>query len=142
VRTIETRLVLDTNTLISRMLMPSGVAARAVDKALSEGVLLVSEESLAELAEVLSRPKFDRYFSMSDRREFLGQLGAVVRLIPIHHRVRVCRDPDDDIFLHVGLNGDAKYLITGDLDLLVLRESFSQKHGLLILSPAEYLFTV
>lgn len=58
-RTAETRLVLDTNTLISRMLVPRGTAGRAVDKALAEGVLLASEETLTELAEVLCRPKFN-----------------------------------------------------------------------------------
>ncbi|TVQ74010.1 MAG: hypothetical protein EA372_03785, partial [Chromatiaceae bacterium] len=36
-RTEETRLVLDTNTLISRMLVPQGTAGRAVDKALAQG---------------------------------------------------------------------------------------------------------
>ena len=34
----ECRLVLDTNTLISRMLLPPGVAGRAMDKALSSWV--------------------------------------------------------------------------------------------------------
>ena len=55
----ESRWVLDTNTLISRLLVPTGVAGRAVDAALARGVLLVSDETLAELAEVLARPKFE-----------------------------------------------------------------------------------
>ena len=138
-RAVETRLVLDTNTLISRMLMPGGTAGRAVDKALAKGVLLVSEESLKELTEVLARSKFDRYVSLSDRRRFLRSLGGVVRVVPIRHRIQVCRDPSDDILIHVALNGEAKFLITGDQDLLVLRDSFKKSHGLQILSPAEYL---
>jgi len=135
----ECRLVLDTNTLISRMLLPQGIAAQAVDKALRAGTLLASEETLAELAEVLARPKFDRYLSPSERQQFFRLLGGVVRIVPILHRIQVCRDPKDDQFLHVALNGEARWLVTGDRDLLVLAPSFRQSHGLCIASPAEYL---
>lgn len=138
-RVAECRLVLDTNTLISRMLLPRGVAGRAVDKALAAGTLLASDETLAELADVLSRPKFDRYVSLSERQQFLRMLGSVMRIIPIQHRIQVCRDPKDDMLLHVALNGDARWLITGDQDLLVLANGFQQSHGLRIASPAEYL---
>lgn len=135
----ECRLVLDTNTLISRMLLPQGVAGRAVDKALGAGTLLASEETFTELAEVLARPKFDRYASPAERQQFLSLLGSVVRIIPIHHRVVICRDPKDDMLLHVALNGEARWLITGDQDLLVLAPGFLKSHGLHIASPAEYL---
>lgn len=138
----EVRLVLDTNTLISRMLMPQGTAGRAVDKALNEGLILVSDDTLTELASVIARPKFDKYVSQADRRQFLSLLGGVARLIPIHHRVQVCRDPKDDMLLHVALNGEAQYLITGDQDLLVLGSSFRQSHGLHILSPGDYLGSI
>lgn len=43
------------------------------------------------------------------------------------------------MLLHVALNGEAQYLITGDQDLLVLGSSFLQSHGLHILSPGDYL---
>ena len=49
------RFVVDTNVLVSRLLVPSSTAARAVDQALAHGNLLGSEETLAELAEVLAR---------------------------------------------------------------------------------------
>lgn len=135
----EHRLVLDTNTLISRMLLPKGVAGRAVDKALESGVLLMSEETLAELVAVLNRPKFDRYVSLEDRRQFLRLLGGVARIVPIHHRITACRDPKDDMLLHVALNGEAQALITGDQDLLVLADEFLRSHKLNIISPTAYL---
>jgi predicted nucleic acid-binding protein len=47
-------LVLDTNLWISRLLMPTGTAAQAVDHALTWGTPLMSEETLSELVEVLS----------------------------------------------------------------------------------------
>jgi putative PIN family toxin of toxin-antitoxin system len=133
------RLVLDTNTLVSRLLLPGGVAGRAVDKALSVGILLASEATLTELAEVLSRPKFDRYVSIEERRQFLFLLGGIVRVIPIRRQVRICRDPKDDMLLDVALNGEAQCLITGDRDLLALDAGFRQSHGLDILNPTDYL---
>ena len=82
-RIVERRIVLDTNVLISRLLLPHGISGRAVDKALSWGVMLVSDETLAELADVLARPKFDRYVSRADRQQFLRLLGGVARKIRI-----------------------------------------------------------
>jgi putative PIN family toxin of toxin-antitoxin system len=131
----EKRWVLDTNVLISRLLMPGGVAARAVDRALVEGVLLVSDATLAELVDVLARPKFDRYVSIADRQRFIHLLGGVARRVPITHQLTICRDPRDDMFLHVALNGEADAIVTGDADLLVLHPF----HGIDILSPADFL---
>jgi putative PIN family toxin of toxin-antitoxin system len=139
---VRRRLVLDTNTLVSRMLLPAGVAGRAVDKALAEGILLASEATLTELSEVLSRPKFDRYVSIAERRQFLLLLGGIVRVIPIRQRVRICRDPKDDMLLDVAINGEAQYLMTGDRDLLALDADFRQSHGFAILAPADYLARV
>ncbi len=73
----EHRWVLDANTLVSRLLMPGGTATRAVDHALALGVPLVSNDTLAELADVLSRPRFDRYVSLAERQHFLVLLGGV-----------------------------------------------------------------
>lgn len=131
----EKRWVIDTNVLIARLLIPNGVPARAVDRALNEGVLLVSDETLAEIVEVLSRPKFDRYVSVADRQHFLELLGGVARRVPVTHQMAICRDPRDDKFLHVALNGEADALVTGDADLLVLHPL----HGIEILSPADFL---
>ncbi len=130
----ERRWVLDTNTLISRLLLPTGTAGRAVDHALALGVLLVSDDTLDELARVLSRPKFDRCVTLAERQRFIQLLGGVARRVPITHRVQACRDPKDDIFLHVALNGEAEAIVTGDRDLLVL-DPF---HGVRILGPADF----
>jgi uncharacterized protein len=53
--------VLDTHLLVSRLLVPSCTAAKAVDHALERGIFLVSEATLQELVTVLARSKFDPY---------------------------------------------------------------------------------
>jgi len=128
-------LVLDTNLWISRLLMPTGTTAHAVDRALTWGVPLMSEETLSELVGVLSRPKFDKYVSPSDRQHFIRLLGGIVRMVPITHRITACRDPKDDKFLHIALNSGAKLILTGDDDLLALHPF----HGVNIISPATFL---
>jgi putative PIN family toxin of toxin-antitoxin system len=130
----ERRWVLDTNTLISRLLAPTGTAGRAVDHALALGVLLVSDDTLAELADVLGRRKFDRWVTLAERQRFIALLGGVCRRVEISHRVQACRDPKDDKFLHVALNGEAEAIVTGDAELLVLHPF----HGVQILSPANF----
>lgn len=129
------RWVVDTNVLVSRLLAPRGVAAQAVDKALGTGVLLVSDATLEELAQVLARPRFDPYLSPSDRQQFFRLLSGVSRRIPITQRVQVCRDPKDDKFLDVALCGQAQAIVTGDKDLLALHPF----HGIAIWAPAVFL---
>jgi len=132
---LRERLVTDTNALISRLLLPSSIPGQAVRKAVDNGLLLVSEATMEELADVLARPKFDRYISLEDRQQFLRLLGRLAEFLPIVYPVRACRDPKDDKFLEVALNGKAAVILSGDSDLLALHPW----QGIPILSPAEYL---
>lgn len=129
------RIVADTNCLISRLLLPSSVPGRAVRRAVDHGILLVSEATMMELADVLARPKFDRYISLEDRQQFLRLLGRVAEFVAGVYKVSDCRDPKDDKFLEVALNGRADLILTGDADLLILHPW----RGIAILSPAQYL---
>lgn len=129
------RIVADTNCLVSRLLLPESVPAKAVRKAVDKGQLLISDATLEELADVLSRPKFDRYVSLEDRQEFIRVLGRVVERVAITSPVKTCRDPKDDKFLEVAVSGDADIIVTGDDDLLELHPF----RGVEIITPREYL---
>ena len=129
------RIVIDTNVLVSRLLVPRSVPAEAVRVAANQGVLLVSEALMTELAEVLARPKFDAYVTVQDRQQFLRLLARIATMVPILHRVRECRDPTDDMLLELAISGDAHLIVTGDADLL----GMSVFRGVRILTPAAYL---
>ena len=129
------RWVFDTNTLISRLLLPRSVPAQAIDKALACGDLLVSDATLQELAEVIARPKFDKYLSDQERREFFKVLSRVAIRVEILRPVAACRDPKDDKFLELAVNGRADALITGDADLLALHPFL----GIPIVSPKAFV---
>jgi putative PIN family toxin of toxin-antitoxin system len=129
------RIVIDTNVLVSAIAWLNSVPARGVEKALDQDIVLFSETTMAELSEVLSRPKFDRYVSPQERQLFLEQMEAAAEFVPIIQLVRTCRDPNDDKFLEVALNGRADAIITGDADLLALHPW----REIAVLSPADYL---
>ena len=129
------RIVADTNLLVSRLLLPQSVPAKAVRKAVDEGQLLVSEATLEELADVLSRVKFDPYVSLEDRQAFIRILSRIAERVIVTAPIQACRDPKDDKFLEVALHGQAKVILTGDRDLLALHPF----RGVDILSPREYL---
>ena len=129
------RVVVDTNCLVSRLLLAESSAARAVRKAVDSSLLLASEATMEELAEVLARSRFDRYVSVADRQQFLRLLGRIAEFVPIIYAVRECRDPKDDRFLEVALNGRADVILSGDRDLLTL----DPWRGIEILAPRDYL---
>jgi uncharacterized protein len=129
------RIVADTNVLVSRLLLPQSLPAEAIRKAELQDQLLVSETTMYELADVLSRRKFDRYISLADRQGFIQRLAEIAEFVPIIQLVRECRDPKGDKFLEVALNGRADATITGDADLVRMHPW----RGIAILAPAEYV---
>jgi uncharacterized protein len=129
------RIVVDSNVLVSRLILPHSSPALAVRKAELEATLLISDATMYELADVLARAKFDRYVSIEDRKSFLRRLSYFAEFVPIIQLVHECRDPKDDKFLEVALNGRANLIVTGDADLLAL----NPWREIAILSPADYL---
>jgi putative PIN family toxin of toxin-antitoxin system len=129
------RIVVDTNVFVSAILVSDSVPSRAVDKALDSGILLFSEVTMAELAEVLLRPKFNQYCGADRRASLLGLLETVAEFVPNIQVVRECRDPKDDKFLEVALNGQADLIITGDQHLLRMHPW----REIAVLAPADYL---
>lgn len=58
-----------------------------------------------------------------NRAGFFDQLRgmlAAAELVTIAEHVAACRDPDDDKFLELAVNGNADAIISGDADLLSL----------------------
>ena len=129
------RVILDTNVLLSRLLLPDSKTARVVRRFLDRVQPIVSEETLGELAETLARPKFDPYVSRQDRQRFFELFARVAEWVPVTTTIRLCRDPKDDKFLGLAVDGNADWIITGDKDLLEL----SPFHSTLILTPSAAL---
>jgi putative PIN family toxin of toxin-antitoxin system len=129
------RIVIDTGVAVSAVLLPRSTPRQAFDKASSAGRLLISEATIAELDEVLRRPKFNKYVPEESRIEFLAALVAVAEVVQVTSVVTVCRDPKDDKFLALAFNGKASHIVSGDADLLMLHPF----RGIAIVTPHDFL---
>jgi putative PIN family toxin of toxin-antitoxin system len=94
--------------------------------------LLVSPELVSEVERVLAR-KFD--WDQRRVRRICQPLWEGARLVKPATGVSVCRDPKDNHLLALAVDGEARYLITGDSDLLVL----SPFRAIQIVTPARFL---
>lgn len=129
------RCVFDTNVLISALLFDQSRPAQAFFSALRDGEVLVSADVISELNDVLGRKKFRRYATEAERERFLRSLLQEARLIEIREKVQACRDPKDDKFLELAVNGKADCIVSGDDDLL----SLGPFRGIEILTPSGFL---
>jgi uncharacterized protein len=129
------RVVVDTNVLVSAVLFRSSQPAIALRKVLQHGTLLISQAIFEEWHEVLARPKFDRYVVEALRTEFLETILNDAVWVEIQESVIACRDPKDDKFLALAVNGQADFIVTGDRDLLVLNPF----REISIVSPEEFI---
>ncbi|HLQ46580.1 MAG TPA: putative toxin-antitoxin system toxin component, PIN family [Planctomycetaceae bacterium] len=136
--TNELRAVLDTNVLVSAVLLPHSVPRRVFDHVILKARLLLSVAVIAELSDVLSRPKFDRYISAGDRLEFLTKAIRDAESVEVDVMLSECRDPKDKKFLELAVSGSATHLVTGDADLLALNPF----RGIAIVSPSDFLRVV
>ena len=135
------RVLVDTNVLISFLLSPGeGGAIRAIFRAyLNDQFTLLMPEWLVDefLSSVRDKPRLAKRITAEQLNRFIALIAQLAEQVakietPIP---AVTRDPDDDYVLAYALVGAADYLVTGDRDLLVLKDQIA---GLTILTPAEF----
>jgi len=128
------RIVIDTNVVVSGLLFPRSELNRALLKA-QTCEMLASEATKLEVVEVLSRPKFDRYISLDIRRQLAAEYIRACETIHVQSTIQACRDPRDNKFLELAVDGRADLILTGDLDLQALHPF----RGIAIVTPMQYL---
>lgn len=128
------RLVVDTNVFVSAALKENSLpflVARWIDQ--HDG-LLKSVATEQQLLDVLRRPYIGAA-TIPALREGLARMLAVAELVTISERIAACRDPTDDKFLELAVNGHADLIVTGDGDLLALNPF----RGIPIVTPASFV---
>ena len=135
------RVLLDTNVWISYLLAREETTTirQVVRFCTGRGVqLLLPEELIEEIkASIAKRSDLTRRISDTDIEELISQLRQVALVPPSLQQelAQYSRDPRDDYLLAYGLIHTCDYLVTGDRDLLVLR----QVQALRIVEPADFL---
>ena len=123
--------VTDTNVFVAA-LVAKGLCHEVVVRALGSSTVVTSPALLDELEHTL-RAKFTLGPAAT---AFLEQLRLRVLLVePTPLETPVSRDADDDVVLATAVAANATVIVTGDLDLLVLR-SYS---GIDIVTPRDFL---
>lgn len=128
------RIVLDTNVLVSGLLIPYGPPGEIVRMASSGAITLcLDARILAEYAEVLSRPKFG--FKSDAVEALLDQFAHAGWTIASEPLQRPLPDTDDEPFLAVALSGTADALVTGN------RAHFPAERcgDVVVLTPTEFV---
>ena len=129
------RVVFDTNALISALTVPSSVPAKALDLAVEHFEIIVSKATWQEFEQKIKKTSLERYFrNTQDRDAAIHAINRVVTHVAVRSVVTDCRDPKDNLFLELALDGKAETIISGDKDLLVL----NPWRGVCIQSPGDF----
>ena len=117
------RLVVDTNILISALLVEASLSAHLI-VLWRQGLfdLLTSAEQLDELMRVTRYPKIRERLTPALAGRLINELRNIAVLLKNLPTVTVCQDPHDDYLLAMAAAGAADFLVTGDKrDLLGLK---------------------
>ena len=127
------RIVLDTNVWLSALVF--GGKPRQIVELFAAGFIsvVVSEELLTEMRRSVRR-------AFLDFRDNLARMEALIEhdaeMVPLGSMtIAVCRDLDDNHILETAVIGECTYIVSGDNDLLSLK----QYESICILKPDEFL---
>lgn len=131
------KIVLDTNILVSGIFW-GGVPLKILDLWKKHKLIVIASESVLDeylrtihaIAKRASRPDLYRSWAIL--------LPSRLRLVMIEKSFRLCRDPNDDMYLDCAIAGKAHYIVTGDRDLLALQQIMSVR----IVDPQHFLLQV
>ena len=129
------RIVFDTNILISAAILPASISRKSLLHAVENFQLVHSESTWAELDEVVSRKKFNRYFPDTTRSEFLLLMARASEFLSTVISIADCPDPKDNKFLELAVEAGVSIIVSGDNHLL----SMHPYRGISIMTPADLL---
>ena len=128
------KIIIDTNIYISALGW-EGKPKKILNKVLAgEYELILSIKQLEEIKRVLNYPKLG--FTEEQKNRFLLLLHQIATVVKTKSELDIIlRDPKDNIILQPAKNIKIDYIVTGDEDLLILKEFKGAK----IISPAKFL---
>ena len=114
------RIVFDTNIFISALVIPGSLAEKALLRIIEgRDELLISKDIIKEVVSVLAS-KFGR------EREALSHVAVILlelgKLVKPDRRIRVLKDEPDNRILECTISGKSDLIVTGDKEMLSLKE--------------------
>jgi putative PIN family toxin of toxin-antitoxin system len=133
-----TRAVVDTNILLRAIIKPLGTVAPVIVRFEQDRFRLIySQWLLDEITEKLELPRIRLKYNISrkDIARFFDLLIEKGERVEPERVVNICRDADDNHVIEAALAGNAEFIVTGDDDLLSLR----QFETIQFVTPREFL---
>ena len=125
------KIVLDANVIIAAF-AARGLCESIMEVCLSDHEILLCDELLEEILKNLRLKIKLSTKIVDDIGDLLMEQVSMIDSVPLSPDI--CRDPDDIKVLCLAVAGSANYIVTGDKDLLVLKEF----QGILILNPRAF----
>lgn len=138
---IEKYVVLDAKVVISAILNPGGTAYQGLEKSLKQYHLIepprFGVELIAFAQKILTKMK--KNFESDRISSLLKNLtrNHLLHFIePVENRA-ICRDPKDNDYINLAIEYRA-ILVSGDQDILTLKDDLAQRYGIRVLTSDEF----
>jgi len=127
------KLVFDTNIFIPAFVIPYSKAEKTILRILKgDDSLIISKDIINEVLSVLSAKFYRDSEAISHTALYLSDLAQIVKPVK---RIHILEDDPDNRVLECALHGKADAIVTGDKEMLKLKEI----EGIRIISLKEYL---
>lgn len=113
------KIVIDTNVIISGSFF-GGIPKKILEFVINEEVeSYASSEIIKEYYE--SKEQVGKKIKKKINDNLFSSFVKGVKIIKPISRINICRDPDDDKFIECAVDAKALYIISGDKDLLTIK---------------------
>jgi len=133
------RVVLDANIYVSAAVRADGPPGHIIERFLRDAAfqIVVSQAIVDEVLRALAYPKVRKYIRRGlDSELWFEDIVVLAQFVAGEYEVAgVSDDPDDDKHIAAAVEGRAAFVVTGDPDLLALKEH----EGIRIVSPRAFL---
>lgn len=112
------RILIDTNILISGLFF-GGIPKKLLSELDENFNVCVNEKITSEYNEQINKKILNPKYKLNEelKEKFFNNLQS----FEIKSDLKVCRDPDDDKFINCAIDARAIYIVSGDNDLLTIR---------------------
>jgi putative PIN family toxin of toxin-antitoxin system len=127
------KVIFDTNIWISFLI---GKRLTSLKEFISNGKvqIVLTDQLIKEIEIVTQRPKLQKYFHYDAVQELILLWEAIGQTYKIKSKYDLCRDAKDNFLLDLIEESKADYVVTGDADLLEIREFLTAK----IITPKDF----
>ena len=126
------RIVIDTNIVISAIFF-GGVPRKIIEAVVNKMIdACATPEITVEYQEIIQEMISRKQGHL--RMDLFNLYLEKLRILESKTRIHVCLDPDDDKFLSCAIDAKAIYIVSGDKDLLDIRDY----NGVEIITAAEF----